>query len=186
MKRKPKVGFLPLYILTYDESTPFMRGTVDCHVREVGERLEALGLDLVKAPICRVRSEFEAAVSAFTEADVDLIITLHAAYSPSLESIDALCSVKIPLLMLDTTYNYEFKPYSYTEGMLYNHGIHGVMDLCNLLRRRGRQYEVVAGFLQRGESRLCGALPSGDRFCQGGGHPPYACARAGRHHRRAV
>lgn len=146
MKRKPKVGFLPLYILTYDESTPFMRKTVDLHVREVGERLEALGLDLVKAPICRVRSEFEAAVSSFTEADVDLIITLHAAYSPSLESIDALCSVKTPLLMLDTTYNYEFKPYSYTEGMLYNHGIHGVMDLCNLLRRRGRQYEVVAGF----------------------------------------
>lgn len=146
MKRRPKIGFLPLYILTYDESTPFMRKTVDRHVAEVAGRLKALGLELVEAPVCRVKDEFDAAIRSFTDADVDLIITLHAAYSPSLESVDALCSVKIPLLMLDTTYDYEFKPYSYTEGMLYNHGIHGVMDLCNLLRRRGRQYEVVAGF----------------------------------------
>lgn len=146
MKRKPKVGFLPLYILTYDESTPFMRTVVDRHVAQVADRLEALGFEMVKAPVCRVKKEFDAAVQSFTDADVDLIVTLHAAYSPSLESIDALCSVKTPLLMLDTTYDYEFKPYSYTEGMLYNHGIHGVMDLCNLLRRRGRQYEVVAGF----------------------------------------
>ena len=147
MKRKPKVGFLPLYILTYDESTPFMRKTVDRHVAEVSERLEAMGLELVKAPVCRVKPEFEAAVKSFTDADVDLIITLHAAYSPSLESIDALCSTNLPLLMLDTTYDYEFKPYSYTEGMLYNHGVQGVMDLSNLLCRRGRQFEVVAGFL---------------------------------------
>ena len=48
--------------------------------------------------------------------------------------------------MLDTTVNYEFKPYSYADGMLYNHGIHGVMDLCNLLRRNKRQYEIVAGY----------------------------------------
>ena len=146
MKRKPKVGFLPLYVLTYDEGTPFMRETVNRHVAEVAARLEALGMELVKAPVCRVRREFEAAVAQFCHADVDLIVTLHAAYSPSLESIDALCSVDLPLLMLDTTYDYEFKPYSYTDGMLYNHGIHGVMDLCNLLHRRGRQYEIVAGY----------------------------------------
>lgn len=146
MKRNPKAGFLPLYLLTYDESTPFMRTTVERHVAEVAGRLENMGIDLVKAPICRVKKEFESAVQSFCEQDVDLIITLHAAYSPSLESADALCSVNLPLLMLDTTYDYEFKPYSYTDGMLYNHGIHGVMDLCNLLHRRGRQYEIVAGY----------------------------------------
>ncbi len=146
MKRQPKVGFLPLYILTYDESTPFMRKNVDKHVDEVADRLQKLGFDMVISPVCRVKSEFDRAVQSFVDADVDLIVTLHAAYSPSLESVDALCSTNLPLLMLDTTYDYEFKPYSYTEGMLYNHGIHGVMDLCNLLRRRGRQYEIVAGF----------------------------------------
>lgn len=146
MKRAVKAGFLPLYVLTYDESTPFMREIVDRHVAEVAGRLEKLGMELVKAPVCRVKAEFEAAVRQFCEADVDLIVTLHAAYSPSLESVDALCSTDLPLLMLDTTYDYEFKPYSYTDGMLYNHGIHGVMDLCNLLHRRGRQYEIVAGY----------------------------------------
>ena len=153
MKRRPRIGFLPLYILTYDESTPFMRTTVERHVGEVADRLVALGMVVTRAPICRVRSEFEAAVQMFTAADVDLIVTLHAAYSPSLESVDALCSTDMPLLLLDTTYDYEFKPYSYTEGMLYNHGIHGVMDLCNLLRRRGRQYEVVAGYFNETSPR---------------------------------
>lgn len=146
MKRLPKVGFLPLYVMTYDESTPFMRNVVDVHVAQVADRLKNCGLDVVSAPVCRVRREFEAAVRSFEAADVDCIVTLHAAYSPSLESIDALCSTKLPLLLLDTTYNYEFKPYSYADGMLYNHGIHGVMDLCNLLRRNGRQYEIVAGW----------------------------------------
>ena len=146
MKRKPKVGFLPLYVITYDESTPSMRAVVDRHVAAVAGRLERCGLELTTAPVCRLKCEFEQAVQAFEAADVDLIVTLHAAYSPSLESVDALCATGLPLLMLDTTYNYEFKPYSYADGMLYNHGIHGVMDLCNLLRRRGRQYEIIAGF----------------------------------------
>ena len=161
MKRKPKAGFLPLYLLTYDQSTPEMRGVVDRHVCEVAGRLEKCGLELTQAPVCRVKEEFERAVRSFEQADVDLIVTLHAAYSPSLESVDALCGTTLPLLMLDTTYNYEFKPYSYADGMLYNHGIHGVMDLCNLLRRRGRQYEIVAGFFNEenpGFGELCGRV----------------------------
>lgn len=66
MKRRPRIGFLPLYILTYDESTPFMRTTVERHVSEDADRLAALGMDVTRAPICRVRSEFEAAVQTFT------------------------------------------------------------------------------------------------------------------------
>ena len=146
MKKSPKAGFLPLYIKTYDESTPQMRTIVDKHVAQTAEKLSSLGIEIVPAPVCRVKSEFEAAIALFEESDVDLIITLHAAYSPSLESYEALCRSSLPILMLDTTYNYEFKPYSYEEGMLYNHGIHGVMDLCNLLRRNGKKYEIVAGF----------------------------------------
>ncbi len=146
MKRTPKAGFLPLYVKIYDESTPEMRVVVDKFVADTAEKIKALGIELVSAPICRIKNEFECAVASFEKENVDFIITLHAAYSPSLESYEALCSTKLPILMLDTTFNYEFKPYSYSDGMLYNHGIHGVMDLCNLLRRNGRQYEIVAGF----------------------------------------
>ncbi|MBQ7383384.1 MAG: hypothetical protein IJV72_01150 [Clostridia bacterium] len=146
MKKMPKAGFLPLYVKIYDESTPEMRVVVDKFVADTAKKLTDMGIELVCAPVCRLKNEFESAVASFESADVDFIITLHAAYSPSLESYEALCSTSLPILMLDTTYNYEFKPYSYAEGMLYNHGIHGVMDLCNLLRRNRRQYEIIAGF----------------------------------------
>lgn len=146
MKKMPRAGFLPLYVKIYDESTPEMRLVVDKFVSDTVNKLSELGIEIVPAPVCRLKSEFETAVASFEAADVDLIITLHAAYSPSLESYEALCATSLPILMLDTTYNYEFKPYSYADGMLYNHGIHGVMDLCNLLRRNRRQYEIVAGF----------------------------------------
>lgn len=146
MNKIPKAGFLPLYVKIYDESTPEMRKVVDKHVADTAKKLTDMGIELVCAPVCRVKSEFDAAIASFEAANVSFIITLHAAYSPSLESYEALCGTSLPILMLDTTYNYEFKPYSYAEGMLYNHGIHGVMDLCNLLRRNRRKYEIVAGF----------------------------------------
>ena len=35
------------------------------------------------------KKEFQSAVQAFTDAGVDAVVTLHLAYSPSLESEDA-------------------------------------------------------------------------------------------------
>ncbi len=146
MKRKIKAGFLPLYIKLYDDTTPYMRKTAEKFVAETGDRLEKIGIDIVRAPICRVKSEFEEAVHFFEEANVDLIITLNVAYSPSLESCGVLSSTKLPILILDTTFHYEFTPFMYADSVNYNHGIHGVMDLCNMLRRNGKKYEIVAGY----------------------------------------
>lgn len=145
--RMPKIGFLPLYIKLYDESNPGMREIVDKFVSETERKLENNGLCVVSSDICRVRSEFESAVNLFEAEGVDAIVTLHAAYSPSLESAEVLCNTKLPIIVLDTTYNYEFTPYTYSAGMLYNHGIHGVMDMCNMLRRSGKKYSIVAGFI---------------------------------------
>ena len=51
--------------------------------------------------------KFDRAAKKFNDADVDVVITQHLAYSPSLESIDALLSIKAPLIVLDTTPDYE-------------------------------------------------------------------------------
>lgn len=81
----------------------------------------------------------------FEKEDVDAIVTLHLAYSPSLESSEVLKRTKLPLIVLDTTPDYEFTPFTYADAMLYNHGIHGVQDMCNLLKRNGKAYQVFAG-----------------------------------------
>ncbi len=141
-----KVGYLPLYIKLYDDSNPHYRDPMVAHMKTLISMLESQGLDVVAADVCRVRPEFEAAARLFNEADVDAVITQHLAYSPSLESIDALMSIRAPLIVLDTTPDYELlSKAGYYSGISNNHGIHGVQDMCNLLRQRGRGYEICAG-----------------------------------------
>jgi L-arabinose isomerase len=87
------------------------------------------------------------AVADLSARDVDLLATLHLAYSPSLEAADALASSDLPLLLLDTTPAQRFAEDATMDDMFRNHGIHGVQDLACVLRRRGRAYWVVAGHL---------------------------------------
>lgn len=145
MKRNPKIGLLPLYLKLYDDITPERRAEFLPFLDEVAALLGAQDLDLVRAGICRVAGEFEEAVALFKRERVDLIVTLHLAYSPSLESVYPLGSTEIPILMLDTTMDESFGPDVDASRIMYNHGIHGVQDLACMLRRRGQSYRVVAG-----------------------------------------
>jgi L-arabinose isomerase len=145
MPQRPVAGLLPMYLELYDQTVPACRAGVEAFRDQVIEGLKAQGIDVVVAPVCRLRPEFEAAVRQFEDAEVDLLVTLHLAYSPSLECIDALCATELPLLALDTTPDAAFGPEVDPARIMYNHGIHGVMDMTSMLRRRGRPYEIVAG-----------------------------------------
>lgn len=150
-KTKPKLGLLPLYIKLYDDVLPEARGPLDEFARSLGTRFESKGLDVVTAPVCRVRSEFENAVRLLESAGADAIVTLHMAYSPSLESADALASTDLPLIVLDTSPTYEFGPEQNPDEIMFNHGIHGVQDLCNLLIRKGKPFQITAGHWQESD-----------------------------------
>jgi len=144
--KKIKIGYLPLYIKLYDDSDPTYRDPMVKHMHVLVSMLESQGLVVVLADVCRVKSEFEAAAQLFNNADVDAVVTQHLAYSPSLESIDALLSIQAPLIVFDTTPDYalisQAKEYN---GIAPNHGIHGVQDMCNLLKQRGRSFEICVG-----------------------------------------
>ncbi len=141
-----KIGYLPLYIKLYDDSNPNYRDPMVEHMQTMVSMLECQGLTVVVADVCRIKPEFEAAAKLFNDADVDAVVTQHLAYSPSLESIDALATIKAPLIVLDTTPDYELlSQAAYYSGISHNHGIHGVQDMCNLLKQRGIPYEIRAG-----------------------------------------
>lgn len=143
--KKVKVGFLPLYLKLYDDRISSIRAEMEEYCDSVARALEAEGLTLVRSDICRIAPEFKEAVAQFEAAGVDAIITVHLAYSPSLESIDALADTKLPILVLDTTRDYNFGFDVISGAMMFDHGIHGVQDLCNLLRRRGKEYSLFVG-----------------------------------------
>lgn len=138
-----KVGFLPLYLKLYDEVLPGMRARVDAFSAIIQKTLHRHGLDIVAAPVCRETDEFEAAARLFT--DTCAVITLHLAYSPSLESMDMLAGLGKPLIVFDTTPNSTFDSSVDATEILHNHGIHGVQDMCSMLKRRGVPYFVSAG-----------------------------------------
>ncbi|MCU6746264.1 hypothetical protein OCV51_01085 [Faecalicatena acetigenes] len=142
--KKTKIGFLPLYVELYDLTCPQMRPKIEDFNQKVIKKLQEY-VDVYAAPICRIKEEFEAAVTYFQEKQVDAVVTMHLDYSPSLESADALAKVEVPIIVLDTTCEAEFGPAQSVDEIMYNHGIHGVQDMCNLLKRNHKLYFVEAG-----------------------------------------
>ena len=145
MKRQPRAGLLPFYLKLYDDSKPEIREEFGPFLTAITNGLAAEGVKVVPTDVCRIEPEFWEAVQRFEQEDVDLIITLHLAYSPSLESIEALASAACPILILDTTMDYDFGQNVDPERIMFNHGVHGVQDLACMLRRKEAPFEIVAG-----------------------------------------
>jgi L-arabinose isomerase len=141
----PKAGLLGLYLRLYDEVQPEIRSRMDGFYREVAAALEHEGLTVMTHQLCREQGEFDEAVNEFERAQVDAVITLHLAYSPSLEAAPALTRTDLPVIVLDTTPTFSFGPDQSPQEILFNHGIHGVQDLCNLLVRKGKRFCIEVG-----------------------------------------
>jgi len=142
---RPKVGLLPLYLALYDATDPARRQKFQPFLDTIARGFEQDGIDVVRGEIGCVEADFRKAVALFEQEGVHLIVAVHLAYSPSLESAGALGSTQIPLLFLDTTMDYDFGPSVDPSRIFFNHGIHGVQDLASVLHRRDRPYEIVAG-----------------------------------------
>ena len=146
-----KIGLLPLYLELYDRMLPDHRAGMQAFLNTVADGLRRQGLGVVVAPVCRLAPEFRSAIATFEQAGVDAIVTLHLAYSPSLESAAALAATRLPVIVLDTTPDYEFGPRQAPERIMFNHGIHGVQDMCNLLLRNGKPFVIEAGHWQKSD-----------------------------------
>lgn len=139
------VGMLPLYLKLYDDLLPACRGNFDGFLAQIRGSLAARGIAVQMAPVCRVAAEFDRAIADLEAAGVAALVTVHLAYSPSLEAIDAVCRTDLPLILLDTTMDADFGVSVSPDRIMYNHGVHGVMDFACMLRRRKRPFEIVTG-----------------------------------------
>lgn len=150
--KKIKVGYLPLYIKLYDDSGSD-RTVVVNHMNKLIAALEQAGLEVVQADeVCRIKEEFDRAAAKFNAAGVDAVITQHLAYSPSLESIEALLRLEAPIVVLDTTVDYALMSVADRyNGIMPNHGIHGVQDMCCMLKKNHKPYYLCVGHIQDGK-----------------------------------
>ena len=95
---KIKIGLLLMYLKLYDDTMPDLRNEFEPFIKSI-----KLGFEIYLSPICRLDGEFKKAVKDFEKSGVNVIVTLHLAYSPSLECINALTETRLPLVVLDTT-----------------------------------------------------------------------------------
>lgn len=156
-----KIGYLPLYIKLYDEIN-LDRTVMANFYKETTKLFRARGVEVVTSDFCRIKPEFEKAVAEFEKAEVDAIVTWHAAYSPSLESIDVLVNTKLPIVVLDSTPAADFTYWQNPDEINWNHGIHGVMDMCSMLKRHEKPYAIAAGHYLESDviDRVCGFVKS--------------------------
>ena len=146
--KKIKVGYLPFYIKLYDDSNSRYRESVVLYMNKLIKMIEDSGFEVVHADeVCRIKPEFDRAAAKFNADDeICAVITQHLAYSPSLESIEALKSLKAPIIVFDTTPDLDLIKYADTvDKIMDNHGIHGVQDMCNMLKRNRIHYELCVG-----------------------------------------
>jgi L-arabinose isomerase len=148
---KIKVGLLLLYLKLYDDKMPDLRKEFEPFIKDVKNRLEQKELEVKVSPICRLDEEFKKAVKDFEASGVNVIVTLHLAYSPSLECVSALTETKLPIVVLDTTVKYHFSNRLVSNDIMLNHGIHGVQDMCNILLRNNKNFLITTGHFEKSD-----------------------------------
>lgn len=137
-----KIGLLPLYISLYSD---VLRIRLQPFYDNISQMLEERGLEVVRNEFCMENEHFEKAVAKFESEGCDAIVTLHMAYSPSLKSSEALKNTNLPIIVCDTTETFDFSDEQQPSEISYCHGIHGVMDMCNMLKKNGKPYAIAAG-----------------------------------------
>ena len=141
-----KIGLLPLYIQLYEECAPAYHDPAQRAVDNAADALRKCGFEVESTSLCHVGPEIAAAVRSFETAGCQVLVTLHAAYSPSLEAIDALVKTDLPIVVFDTTPDAEFG-FDFGNKLMLNHGIHGVQDMCNMLLKRKKSFLIRAGHI---------------------------------------
>ncbi len=140
-----RIGLLPLYLALYDDVAPQNREVIEPFYQTIAKELASHEVIVETVPICRVQKEFETAIAQFELKGVDALVSIHLAYSPSLESLPALLSTKLPLVILNTTPEPEFGFMQDPKQITFNHGIHGVQDMCSMLVRNKRPFSIESG-----------------------------------------
>ena len=138
-----KIGFLPFYLALYDQFCAADGIKAREFAENAARQFENREFEIITAPVCRLKKEFSEAVRMFEKSGCEAILSLHLAYSPSMEAVEALAATDLPLVILDTTPDASFEDPG--SQVMANHGIHGVQDLGNLLNRSKKHFLIAAG-----------------------------------------
>jgi L-arabinose isomerase len=141
---KPVVGLLPLMLEMYKKYSPYLIQKQKPFIDGIAKRLSKYS-DVKTASVCATRSEVREAVGSFEKGNVDLLVIIYIAYATSISALGPLLDTNLPLLLFSTTPKSSMAEGMTMEDIMLNHGVHGYMDLANVLRRNGRPFLFTSG-----------------------------------------
>ena len=143
-QNKLKTALVPLYLKLYEDVAPEIKNKL-LPMAECAAEMLRESSDVTVLPVTCTPDDVKYAEEVIKNQNVDCVVTLHLAYSPSLLSAGMFASLAKPILILDTTFDEGFGAMS-GDYLLKNHGIHGVMDFASVLRSMGVPYTICAGY----------------------------------------
>lgn len=151
MVDKAQVGLLGLMLELYD-SISDLKPRMASFARDLVASLFSVA-DVDFPGVCNTRDQVDRAVATFEAEGKDLIIVVLLTYAPSHIALPALLHTPLPVVIFNTQQLQAITPEVTSDETLWNHGMHGVQDLCNVLLRAGRPVRLVTGHYQN-ESAL--------------------------------
>jgi L-arabinose isomerase len=140
-----KVGVLLTLADLYRQSMPGITDQYTRHWRRVLDDLLEGSATLHFAQTAHTGEEVGDAVRSCEQAGCDMLLVLPMAYAPSGAAIEALCETRLPILVISTSRDETLGHGITHDDLRANQAMHGVQDLANVLRRRSRNFVLLAG-----------------------------------------
>ena len=139
------IGIIPVMLEDYKHYDSEYREIQEKFVNNLAAELNNFA-KIEVSQICSERQAVKKELTLLTQLGVKGLIVLFTSYAPSMILLEPLLATSLPILLFNTSPKAEMgEGYSMTD-ILYNHGLHGNMDLANMLTRNKRKYSVVAGY----------------------------------------
>jgi len=145
--KKSRVGLLTLFFDLYlggEAQTPLLVSQREFAGKLVS-RISQFS-EVVFPGVCMNRAQVDAAVHWFDCEEVDAIVVVFLTYAPSLYAMPALQRTSHPVILFDTQKLFEVTDQLHPVDTSENHGVHGIMDLANVLLRADRPFHMVVGY----------------------------------------
>ena len=144
--RPIRVAMVPLMFELYDRLSPELRGRLQEFFLRVCDEMRIINVCFEACEMVSSGSQMKRVCDELSLRDIDLIVAVHLCYSPSGQMASGLMESRLPLLLWPAQPMERIDTDTFDVGDVFlNHGVHGTMDLANVLRRGGRGYGVVHG-----------------------------------------
>lgn len=148
-KIPPKIGFVGLSLKLYEIKLSNLMNSLKDFSQELRIVLEKMA-QVVHYPLVCDKDGLERAFLELEREKVNGIILVFLSYATSFSLLPVLRKYSFPILIWNTQQIEQISPEFSSEDLLGNHGMHGVQDLCSVLRREEIPFTLITGhFLDR-------------------------------------